>query len=89
VYGSILNFESQIAVFNYMNSKNLRDLFPEPPNPEDVPNCSINGVLGTLPGIIGTMMAQETLKLIIGIPVLKNELLLFNTLHWNFIKVKY
>ena len=89
IYGSILNFEGQIAVFNHNKSKNLRDLFPEPPNPEDVPNCSFNGVIGTLPGIIGTIMAQETLKLIIGIPVLHNELLLFNTLQWNFIKLRY
>jgi len=89
VYGSILNFEGQMAVFNHNNSKNLRDLFPEPPNPKDVPNCSLNGVMGTFPGIIGTMMAQETLKLIIGIPVLHNELLLFNTLQWTFIKLRY
>ena len=88
VYGSILNFEGQIAVFNHNGSKNLRDLFPEPPNPEDVPNCSLNGVMGTLPGIIGTMMAQETLKLIMGIPVLHNELLFFNTLQWTFTKIK-
>lgn len=89
IYGSIFKFEGQIAVFNYNNSKNLRDLFPEPPNPEDVPNCAVNGVLGTLPGIIGTMMAQETLKLILGLPTLKNELLLFDTLHLNFTKLKF
>lgn len=89
VYGSILKFEGQIAVFNHKGAKNLRDLFPQPPNPEDVPNCSLNGVLGTLPGIIGTMMAQETLKLIMDLPVLENELLLFNTLHWQFNKLKF
>jgi len=89
IYGSILNFEGQMAVLNHNGSKNLRDLFPEPPDPKDVPNCSLNGVMGTFPGIIGTMMAQETLKLIIGIPVLNNELLLFNTLQWTFIKLKY
>lgn len=89
IYGSILKFEGQIAVFNHNGSKNLRHLFPEPPNPEDVPSCSINGVLGTLPGIIGTMMAQEALKLIIGLPTLENELLLFDTLRWNFTKLKF
>ncbi|MES2485789.1 MAG: HesA/MoeB/ThiF family protein [Bacteroidota bacterium] len=89
VYGSILKFEGQIAVFNHNNSKNLRDLFPEPPNPDDVPNCSLNGVIATLPGIIGTMMAHETLKLIAGLPVLTNELLLFNTLQWTFTKIMY
>lgn len=89
VYGSILKFEGQMAVFNHNGSKNLRDLYPQPPNPEDVPNCNLNGVLGTLPGIIGTMMAQETLKLIMDLPVLENELILFNTLHWQFNKLKF
>lgn len=89
VYGSILKFQGQIAVFNHKGSKNLRDLFPLPPNPEDVPNCSLNGVLGTLPGIIGTMMAQETIKLIMDLPTLQNELVLFNTLDWQFNKLKF
>lgn len=89
VYGSILGFEGQLAVFNHQGSKNLRDLFPEPPNPKDVPNCSFNGVLGTLPGMIGTMMAHETLKLIIGLPSLKNELVLYKTLDWNFVKLNF
>ena len=89
VYGSILGFEGQIAVFNHQGSKNLRDLFPEPPNPKDVPNCSFNGVLGTLPGMIGTMMAHETLKLIIGLPSLKNELVLYKTLDWSFMKLNF
>ncbi len=89
IYGSILKFEGQMAVFNHKGSKNLRDLFPEPPNPEDVPNCSLNGVMGTLPGIIGTMMGHETLKLILDLPTLENELVLFNTLHWNFTKLKF
>lgn len=89
VYGSILKFEGQLAVFNHKGSKNLRDLFPEPPNSEDVPNCNLNGVMGTLPGIIGTMMAHETLKLIMDLPILKNELVLFNTLNWCFNKLKF
>lgn len=89
VYGSILGFEGHLAVFNHNGSKNLRDLFPEPPNPKDVPNCSFNGVLGTLPGMIGTMMAHETLKLIIGLPSLKNELVLFKTLEWSFVKLTF
>jgi molybdopterin-synthase adenylyltransferase len=89
VYGSILGFEGQLAVFNHNGSKNLRDLFPEPPHPKDVPNCNLNGVLGTLPGIIGTMMAHETLKLIMDLPTLKNELVLFSTLNWSFTKLKF
>ena len=79
VYGSILGDEGQLAVFNYRGSRNLRDIFPEPPNPEDVPNCSENGVLGIVPGIIGTMMARETIHLILEKPVLTNTLCLVNT----------
>ena len=89
VYGSILKFEGQMAVFNHRGNKNLRDLFPEPPNPKDVPNCNMNGVMGTLPGIIGTMMAHETLKLIMDLPILENELVLFNTLDWGFTNLKF
>jgi molybdopterin/thiamine biosynthesis adenylyltransferase len=89
IYGSIFRFEGQVAVFNHKKSKNLRDVFPEPPNPEDVPNCSVNGVLGTLPGIIGTLMAQEALKLILELPTLENELILFDTLKLNFTKLKF
>ena len=89
IYGSIFKFEGQVAVFNHNNSKNLRDLFPVPPNPEDVPNCAVNGVLGTLPGIIGTIMAHEVLKLILNLPTLKNEFLLIDTLSLNFTKLKF
>ena len=89
VYGSILNFEGQVAIFNHNGSKNLRDLFPEMPDPKEVPNCNLNGVLGTLPGIIGTMMAHETLKLILELPTLKNELVLFNTMNWSFTKLNF
>ncbi|BFM43513.1 HesA/MoeB/ThiF family protein [Flavobacterium sp. CFS9] len=89
VYGSILKFEGQISVFNHKGSKNLRDLFPEMPDPKDVPNCNLNGVLGTLPGIMGTMMAHETLKIILELPTLNNELVLFNTINWNFTKLNF
>lgn len=89
IYGSILKFEGQMAVFNHNGSKNLRDLFPEPPNSKDVPNCNMNGVMGTLPGIIGTMMAHETLKLLMDLPTLENELVLYNTLDWSFRKLKF
>jgi len=89
VYGSILKFEGQVAIFNHKESKNLRDLFPEIPDPKDVPNCNLNGVLGTLPGIVGTMMAHETLKLILELPTLNNELVLFNTVNWSFTKLNF
>ena len=75
VYGSIFKQEGQIAVFNFNNSKNLRDLYPEAPNPEDVPSCSEVGVIGVVPGIIGTMMCAMTLDIILG--KFKNE----NRLH--------
>jgi len=89
VYGSILGFEGQMATFNYQGSKNLRDIFPEPPNAEDVPNCSENGVLGSFPGIIGTMMAQETVKVILDLDPLKNQLLLIDTKWWTNTKISY
>ncbi|KEO73741.1 thiamine biosynthesis protein ThiF [Anditalea andensis] len=89
VYGSILKFEGQVAVFNHQGGKNLRDIFPEPPNPEDVPSCSENGVLGTLPGIIGLLMAQEALKLILQLPVLHNEWVIFDTLQFQMRKIKF
>jgi len=89
IYGSILGFEGQIATFNYRGSKNLRDIFPEPPNPEDVPNCSENGVLGSFPGIIGTMMAQETVKVILNVNPLVNQILLVDTKSWVITKITY
>jgi len=89
VYGSILKFEGQIALFNHRGGKNLRDIFPEPPNPEDVPSCSENGVLGTLPGIIGLMMAQEALKLVLNLPVLHNEWVVFDTLKMEMRKFRF
>lgn len=81
VYGSILDFEGQFAIFNYRGSKNLRDIFPEPPNPQDIPGCDENGVLATLPAIIGSIMAQETLKILIGMPINTNQLFIFDTKH--------
>lgn len=89
IYGSILDFEGQLAVFNYKGSKNLRHLFPEPPDPKDTPGCEENGVLATLPAIIGSMMAQETIKVILELNVMTNRFILFNTLDWNFKKLQF
>jgi len=83
VYGSILGFSGQIAVFNYNGSKNLRDVFPEPPS-EDIPDCDNLGVLGALPGIVGSMMANLVLKMITGLPLNTNQLTLIDTLNWRF-----
>lgn len=89
VYGSILGFQGQIAVFNYEGSKNLRDIFPEPPNAEDVPNCSDNGVLGVVPGVIGTLMVNEALKCILDLQVTLNVYRLFDLLSMKQTELKY
>jgi molybdopterin/thiamine biosynthesis adenylyltransferase len=89
VYGSILSFEGQVAVFNHKGSKNLRDLFPEPPNQQNLPDCDSLGVLGPLPGIIGSMMAMQTLQIICDLEVLRNELLLIDTKNWAFNKIGF
>ncbi|MBD1433674.1 HesA/MoeB/ThiF family protein [Sphingobacterium sp. DN00404] len=89
VYGSIFAFEGQVAVFNFQGSKNLRDLFPQAPNPEDVPNCDRNGVLGPLPGIVGTMMAMQVLKMVTGLPIETNQLTIIDTLNWRFMTVAF
>jgi adenylyltransferase/sulfurtransferase len=65
VYASILGYEGQLAVFNYANTKNLRSIFPEPPAEEDVPSCAENGVMPPIPGIMGSMLAHECLKVIL------------------------
>ncbi|WP_437918455.1 HesA/MoeB/ThiF family protein [Sphingobacterium sp. LRF_L2] len=89
VYGSVLNFEIQMAVFNYKEAKDLRAIFPEAPDPEDVPSCDLNGVMSTTPGILGLMMAQEAIKLILDLPSLKNELLIVDTERWETKKINY
>lgn len=69
VYGSIYRFEGQVSVFNYPgeNTPNYRDLFPEPPPPGLVPSCAEGGVLGVLPGIIGSIQANEVIKVVANI----------------------
>ncbi len=89
VYGSILKFDGQFAVFNYKGGKNLRDLFAEAPNPGEIPSCDENGVLGTMPLIIASMMAHETLKMILGISEIKNQLTLVDTIGWNYSKLEF
>jgi adenylyltransferase/sulfurtransferase len=86
VYGSILEFEGQVAVFNLRlqdgtYSANYRDLFPEPPPPKAVPDCSQAGVIGAMPGVIGCLQALEVIKIVSGIgEPLANQLLIFNAL---------
>jgi adenylyltransferase/sulfurtransferase len=94
VYGAISRFEGQLAVFNKASTSakipaNYRDLFPLPPADNEVLNCEEAGVIGVLPGIIGTMMANETIKLITGIgyPLL-NRLLTYNSLNNQFFEME-
>jgi len=88
VYGSILSFEGQVAVFNHKGSKNLRDIFPEPPK-ENLADCDSLGVLGPLPGIVGSIMAMQTLQIICDLNVMSNQLLLIDAKNWTFNKVGF
>jgi len=80
VSGSIFKFEGQVSVFNYKSGPTYRCLFPEPP--QNSPNCAEVGVLGVLPGMIGTMMANEALKIILGIGnILSGKLFVLDALN--------
>ncbi|GLR17214.1 molybdopterin-synthase adenylyltransferase MoeB [Portibacter lacus] len=90
VYGSIFRFEGQVSVFNFRDGPNYRDLFPEPPAPELVPNCSEGGVLGVLPGIVGSIQSLETIKIIVGIgEILAGKLLTIDTLNNQYRTFKF
>lgn len=90
IYGSIYKFEGQASVLNYTDSSGqpgptYRCLFPTPPPSGSIPNCSEIGVLGVLPGIIGTLQATEAIKIISGIgEPLSGKLLLFDALAMSF-----
>ncbi|MFN7143105.1 MAG: ThiF family adenylyltransferase, partial [Myxococcota bacterium] len=89
VYGSIFRFEGQASVFNHQGGPNYRDLYPEPPPPGLVPSCAEGGVLGVLPGIVGAIQANETLKILLGIgATLSGRLLLFDALTMKFRELK-
>lgn len=64
IYGSIFRYEGQVAVFNLKRAANYRDLYPAPPAAGSVPNCEEGGVLGVLPGVIGSLQANEAIKII-------------------------
>jgi molybdopterin/thiamine biosynthesis adenylyltransferase/rhodanese-related sulfurtransferase len=85
VYGSIFRFDGQVSVFDARYGPCYRCLFPEPPPPGLVPSCAEGGVLGVLPGTIGTLQATEALKLILGIgDPLIGRLMLYNALDMSF-----
>jgi sulfur-carrier protein adenylyltransferase/sulfurtransferase len=89
VYGSIYRFEGQVSVFDARRGPCYRCLYPEPPPPNLVPSCAEAGVLGVLPGLIGTLQATETVKLILerGEPMI-GRLLLFDALGLTFRELK-
>jgi sulfur-carrier protein adenylyltransferase/sulfurtransferase len=89
VYGSIYRFEGQVSVFKPHVGPCYRCLFPEPPPPELAPSCAEGGVLGVLPGIVGSLQANEALKLLLGIgETLVGRLLLIDALTTEFDEVK-
>jgi adenylyltransferase/sulfurtransferase len=89
VYGSIFRFEGQASVFAAPDGPCYRCLYPEPPPPGLVPSCAEGGVLGVLPGIVGTIQATETIKLILGAgEPLVGRLLMFDALRLRFREFK-
>ncbi len=89
VYGSVYRFEGQVSVFDACRGPCYRCLFPDPPPPGLVPSCAESGILGILPGTIGTLQATEAIKLILGIgEPLIGRLLLYNAQDMSFEFVK-
>ena len=89
VHGSIFRYEGQVTVFDPKNGPTYRDMFPEPPSEGLAPNCAEAGVLGVLPGIIGTIQALEAIKIILGIgESLIGRLVAFDALEMVFREYK-
>jgi molybdopterin/thiamine biosynthesis adenylyltransferase/rhodanese-related sulfurtransferase len=89
VHGSIFRFHGQVTVFKPQEGPCYRCLFPQPPPPELAPSCAEGGVLGVLPGIIGTLQANEALKLLLGIgDPLVGRSLLFEALEGSFTEIR-
>ena len=89
VYASIFRFEGQVSVFDARRGPCYRCLFPEPPPPGLVPSCADGGVLGVLPGIVGSLQTNEAIKLAAGIgETLIGRLLLFDALVTEFSEVR-
>ena len=89
IYASIFQFEGQVSVFNYVNEEglrgpNYRDLYPTPPPPGLVPSCAEGGVLGVLPGIIGSLQALEVIKVLTGVgETLSGRFFIFDALNFE------
>jgi sulfur-carrier protein adenylyltransferase/sulfurtransferase len=89
VHGSIFRFEGQTTVFKPLEGPCYRCLFPQPPPPELAPSCAEGGVLGVLPGVIGSLQANEALKLTLGIgEPLIGRLLMFDALEGTFTEIR-
>jgi adenylyltransferase/sulfurtransferase len=90
IMGAIYQYEGQLAVFNYGEDPvNYRDIYPNPPSSNEIPNCSETGVLGVLPALIGTLQATEAIKLLSGVgTVLTKKLLFYNLRTTSFFEVK-
>jgi sulfur-carrier protein adenylyltransferase/sulfurtransferase len=85
VYASIFRFDGQLSVFNYRNGPCYRCLYPTPPPPELVPSCAEGGVVGILPGVLGTLQATEVIKILLDIgDVMAGRLLTFDALTMSF-----
>ncbi|WP_114750442.1 HesA/MoeB/ThiF family protein [Pleomorphovibrio marinus] len=89
IYGALQFFEGHVSVFNYQNGPTYRCLYPNPPDPGQVPDCNQAGVLGIVPGIIGSFQALEALKVISGIgEPLSGQLLVMDLLGQSQYKIK-
>lgn len=90
VSGAVQGFEGQLSVFNYKGGPTYRCLFPTMPTGAEIPNCNENGVLGVVPGIIGSLQALEAVKMIANVgEVLSGQLLLFNGLLQSYRTIKF
>jgi adenylyltransferase/sulfurtransferase len=92
IYGAIHQWEGQVSVFNLIDENgnmgpNYRDLFPQPPAPDQIPNCAEGGVLGVLPGIIGSLQAVEAIKVLLQKPCLSGKLLIYDAMATSFTKL--
>jgi len=84
VYGAIHKFSGQVMVLNYKNGPTLRCFYPEPPHPLEVPSCEEFGVIGSVPGLIGSMQATEVFKIILGLGgILSGKIFIIDTLNFN------